>query len=120
MPLVEGHAGHTRAALHVAWSSPRRQSTLPAVTSRCCYLGGFNDGSYGYLAQRQGGTVQARRLHQVQVLDLATTDPDLKVFGGGFSDGSYGYLAPNLNGEVARFRLDVFNQVQVLDPPMPI
>ena len=35
--------------------------------------------------------------------------------GGGFSDGSYGYLAPNLNGEVARFRLDVFNQVQVLD-----
>ena len=60
MPILEGHAGHTRAALHVAWSSPRRQSTLPAVTSRCCYLGGFNDGSYGYLAPYSNGGAKGK------------------------------------------------------------
>ena len=31
---------------------------------------------------------------QVQVLDLAATDPNLKGFLGGFSDGTYGYVAP--------------------------
>ena len=33
---------------------------------------------------------------QVQVLDLTTTDPDLKGFIGGISAGPYGYLAPFL------------------------
>ena len=33
-------------------------------------------------------------LGQVQVLDLAATDPNLKGFFGGFSDGNYGYAAP--------------------------
>ena len=33
---------------------------------------------------------------QVQALDLAATDPNLKGFFGGFSDGTYGYAAPRL------------------------
>ena len=31
---------------------------------------------------------------QVQALDLAATDSNLKGFFGGFSDGTYGYAAP--------------------------
>ena len=33
---------------------------------------------------------------QVQVLDLAATDSNLKGFFGGFSDGPYSYMAPYL------------------------
>merc|ERR1712217_257042 len=55
----------------------------------------------------------------VQVLDLTSTDSDLKGFAGGFSDGTNGYLVPYDNGasqgKVARFNLNTFGDVQVLD-----
>ena len=56
---------------------------------------------------------------QVQVLDLTTTDADLKGFVGGFASGDYGYFVPNANfayfGKVARVDLNDFTTVQVLD-----
>merc|ERR1711972_463491 len=46
-------------------------------------------------------------------------DPDLKGFREGFTDGTYGYLVPHYNGayygKVARFNLNTFGDVQVLD-----
>ena len=54
----------------------------------------------------------------VAVLDLTTTDSDLKGFNGGFSDGTYGYLVPYFNegayfGKVAGFQLSTFSNVAV-------
>ena len=52
---------------------------------------------------------------QVQVLDLADTDPDLKGFVGGFASGGFGYFVPYFNGEyfgkVAQVNLTTFSQV---------
>ena len=36
----------------------------------------------------------------VSVLDLTTTDPDLKGFFGGFTDGAYAYFVPESNGDI--------------------
>ena len=62
------------------------------------------------------------------MLDLTTTDEDLKGFVGGFASGGYGYFVPYSNGphpvgltgpyadgKVARVDLATFSQVQVLD-----
>jgi len=58
-------------------------------------------------------------LGRPQVLNLATTDPDLKGFIGGFTDGRYGYFVPNNNGalfgKVARVDLYDFSTVTVLN-----
>ena len=58
-------------------------------------------------------------LGRPQVLNLATTDPDLKGFIGGFTDGRYGYFVPYNNGayfgKVARVDLSNFSTVSVLD-----
>merc|ERR1712217_663306 len=51
----------------------------------------------------------------VQMLDLTSTDSDLKGFFGGFTDDTYGYLVPTVQGKVARFNLNTFGDVQVLD-----
>ncbi len=56
-----------------------------------------------------------------RTLDLTLTDPALKGFFGGFVAGAWGYLIPKENanvaafGKVARFRLDNYATVQVLD-----
>ena len=59
-------------------------------------------------------------LSKVDVLNLARTDADLGGFDSGFAHGAFGYVLPYRNGngtyaKVARFRLDDFNTVQVLD-----
>jgi len=55
----------------------------------------------------------------VSVLDLTTTDADLKGFWGGFTDGRYGYFVPyyigTFSGKVARVDLSDFSTVSVLD-----
>jgi len=92
------------------------------------FRGGFTDGTYGYLVPYQNeagyhGKVtrfSLRTFNEVKVLDMATTDADLKGFRGGFMDGTYGYVVlhkrrSSFQGKVARFSLRTFNDVQVLD-----
>jgi len=95
---------------------------------------GFHDGTYGYMVPCENQDVGQPRNYNgkvgrfkldtfdgVQTLDLAETDSDLKGFEGGFSDGTYGYVIPRWNGgtfsrsKVARWKLDSFDNVQVLD-----
>jgi len=58
-------------------------------------------------------------LGRPRVLNLATTDADLKGFQGGFTDGCYGYFVPYSNGaysgKVARVDLNNFSSVSVLN-----
>merc|ERR1712190_275041 len=74
----------------------------------------YNGASHGKVARFNLNT-----FGDVQVLDLTSTDSDLKSFAGGFSDGTNGYLVPYDNGashgKVARFNLNTFGDVQVLD-----
>ena len=53
------------------------------------------------------------------MLDLMATDTSLKGFGGGVSDGTDGHGVPEYGGayfrKVARFNLDTFGNVEVLD-----
>ena len=93
------------------------------------FRGGFAAGDYGYFVPNYNNgdfsgkvaRVDLATFSQVQVLDLAATDPDLKGFSGGFTSGGYGYFVPNKNnlgvnfGKVARVDLATFSQVQVLD-----
>jgi len=83
-------------------------------------------GDHGYVVPcyngaRHGkvGRFDLATFSQVQVLDLTSTDGDLKGFNGGFASGGYGYFVPGKNpnpfGKVARVDLDTFSQVQVLD-----
>ena len=86
------------------------------------------DWTWGYVVPRNNsalfGRVARFRLDDfstVQVLNLEATDPLLKGFMGGFTDGTWGYVVPYTNasnapfGRVARFRLDDFSTVQVLN-----
>jgi len=54
-----------------------------------------------------------------RVLDLTSTDADLKGFAGGFTDGRYIYLVPESNGDyfgkVAKIDIHDFATVSVLD-----
>ena len=63
-----------------------------------------NDAYFGKVARFDLATFSA-----VEVLDLTSTDGDLKGFIGGFTDGTHGYLVPHNNGakfgKVARFEL---------------
>jgi len=92
------------------------------------FAGGFSDGTYGYLvpsihALDYFGDIVRFDLQDfstVDVLDLTLTDADLKGFEGGFIDGTHGYVVPCYNGaasfgKVARFKLDGFGSVEVLD-----
>jgi len=92
------------------------------------FRGGFTDGTYGYLVPYKNeagyhGKVTRFSLQSfgdVQVLDVSTTDADLKGFRGGFTDGTYGYIVPHkrrssCTGKIARFSLRTFSDVQVLD-----
>jgi len=92
------------------------------------FRGGFTDGTYGYLVpfQNEAGyhgkvaRFSLRTFSDVQVLDVAAIDADLKGFRGAFTDGTYGYIVPHkrrsfCNGKVARFSLQTFGDVQVLD-----
>ena len=58
-------------------------------------------------------------LARPQVIDLATSDVNLKGFLGGFTDGRYGYFCPYqdsaMSGKVARLDLNDFSTVTVLD-----
>lgn len=95
--------------------------------SSSAFQGGFEDGVWGYCLpgteSETHGTVVRFALDDfatVQVLDLATKDPDLKGFLGGFRHGGWGYVMPYHNsgggfGKVARFNLTDFTTVQVLD-----
>ncbi len=53
------------------------------------------------------------------MVDLRKKDSEMKGLLGGFQDETYGYQVPYHNGayhgKVARFRLDTFGDVQVLD-----
>ena len=92
------------------------------------FCGGFASGGYGYFVPYQNSVgyfgkvarVDLATFSQVQVLDLAATDPDLLGFSGGFASGGYGYFVPTYNyggvsGKVACVVLANFSQVQVLD-----
>jgi len=92
------------------------------------FRGGFTDGTYGYLVpfQNEAGyhgkvaRFSLRTFSDVQVLDVAAIDADLKGFRGAFTDGTYGYIVPHkrrslCNGKIARFSLRTFGDVQVLD-----
>ena len=52
----------------------------------------FNNDYFGKVVR-----VDLATFSQVQVLDLATIDPDLKGFWGGFASGGYGYFVPYSN-----------------------
>jgi len=95
------------------------------------FRGGFTDGTYGYLVPYKNeagyhGKVTRFSLQSfgdVQVLDVSTTDADLKGFRGGFTDGTYGYMVPhtrrfNYPRKIVRFSLRTFGDVQVLDTAM--
>ena len=94
------------------------------ITFLACVL---TSGGYGNFVPNINGTqlgkvaqVGLATFSQVQVLDLAATDADLKGFAGGFASGGYGYFVPHFNngayfGKVARVNLASFSQVQVLD-----
>jgi len=68
-----------------------------------------------YLATRK----PCYALGRPSVLNLASTDADLKGFHGGFTDGRYGYFVPYNNGasfgKVARVDLNDFSSVTVLN-----
>ena len=57
--------------------------------------------------------------YNVSVLDLTSTDADLKGFYGGVTDGRYIYCIPNNNGspsgKIARIDINDFSSVTVLD-----
>ena len=67
--------------------------------------GGFASGDYGYFVPHFNTgeffgklvRVDLETFSQVQVLDLAATDTDLKGFEGGYASGDYGYLVPYNN-----------------------
>ena len=67
--------------------------------------GGFAWDDYGYFVPyyNTGGNsgkmarVELANFSQVQVLDLASMDADLRGFQGGFASGGYGYLVPYNN-----------------------
>ena len=69
------------------------------------FQGGFASGGYGYFVPYRTSflsdgisgkvaRVDLATFSEVQVLDLTTTDPDLKGFFGGFASGDYGYFVP--------------------------
>jgi hypothetical protein len=80
----------------------------------CCYIGGFTDGTSGYLVPYglnnigdNSGTIlkfniDAFTTATTASLDLTTIDPNLKGFIGGFTDGRYGYLVPYVSGGSTR------------------
>jgi hypothetical protein len=91
------------------------------------FIGGFTDGRYGYFVPNYNGSshsgkvvrVDLNDFSTVSVLNLASTDADLKGFYGGFTDGRYGYFVPHYNGsyygKVARVDLNDFSTVSVLN-----
>ena len=94
------------------------------------FLGGFTDDTYGYFVPDYDGVTGVRfgkvarvtlsDFSTVDVLDLSTTDADLKGFTDAFTDGTYGYFVPYYNGvikfgKVARVTLSDFSTVDVLD-----
>jgi len=97
------------------------------------FRGGFTDGTYGYMVPHKRRSschgkiarFSLQTFSDIQVLDMAAADADLKGFRGGFTDGTYGYLVPFKNGryrsgaghhgKIARFNLRTFGDVQVLD-----
>lgn len=91
------------------------------------FQGGFTDGRYGYLVPFYNGSsyfgkvarVDLLDFSTVTVLDLTSTDNDLKGFIHGFTDNRYGYFVPNNNGsvfgKVARVDLTDFSTVAILD-----
>ena len=91
------------------------------------FRGGFTDGRYGYFVPDNNGVVYLGKVARVDltdfstvsVLNLASTDADLKGFYGGFTDGRYGYFVPYNNGvasgKVARVDLTDFSTVSVLN-----
>ena len=91
------------------------------------FYGGFTDGKYVYFVPYHNdddyhgkiARVDLFDFSTVDVLDLTSTDADLKGFVGGFTDGRYGYFAPYKNdsnsGKVARVDLSDFSTVDVLD-----
>ena len=73
------------------------------------FRGGFASGGYGYFVPNYNNAnnpgyhgkvarIDLATFSQVQVLDLTTTDTDLKGFQGGFASGDYGYFVPANNG----------------------
>jgi hypothetical protein len=91
----------------------------------CCYIGGFTDGTNGYLvpfglngvAGNQGRLVRfsmdAFTTAATSSVDVAAVDSNAVGFIGGFTDGRYGYLVPYVNlgtkhGRVARVDLQNF------------
>jgi hypothetical protein len=85
------------------------------------FSGGFTDGRYGYFVPYFNGTpfgkvarvdLQNFAVGGITVLDLASTDGNLKGFRGGFTDGRYGYFAPfdngHSSGKIARVDLQNF------------
>jgi hypothetical protein len=85
-----------------------------------CFLGGFTDGRYGYLAPFEGTKIVRFDLQNftaagVTWLDLAPINTNLRNFNGGFTDGRYGYLVPYYGGsgntpqgKLVRFDLENF------------
>ena len=78
----------------------------PLGANYCCYVGGFTDGTNGYLVPYglnnipdNSGTILRFNIDTFTTaatasLDLTTIDPNLKGFIGGFTDGRHGYLVP--------------------------
>ena len=73
------------------------------------FVGGFTDGRYGYFVPYSNGAYFGKVARVdlnnfaaggITVLNLASTDADLKGFNGGFTDGRYGYFVPYYNGAV--------------------
>jgi hypothetical protein len=87
------------------------------------FIGGFTDGTHGYLVPYFNGKVvrfQLSTFSSIEVLYIATHPHG--GFYGGFTDGLYGYLVPNAPtannvkfGKVVRFALSSFSTYDELD-----
>jgi len=97
--------------------------TSPGWDKAHGFIGGFNDGTYGYLPPygnawtgRTGRKLvrfNMKTFGDMKVLDLGSFGSEAG-WGGGFSDGKYGYVFPLSHSRIARFDLATFSNVKYL------
>ena len=97
----------TKGQLFYGIGKPRVLNLVSTDVDLKGFQGGFTDGRYGYFVPYHNGAgaafgkvarVDLNDFSTVSVLNLVSTDADLKGFWGGFTDGRYGYFVPYYNG----------------------
>jgi len=117
-------------AMHQPAMRPWVMDLASVGPNYCCYIGGFTDGTDGYLVPYglnaiAGFSGRLARFNidrfattQFTSVDIAAVDSNAVGFYGGFTDGRYGYLVPYANlsgkhGRVARVDLQNFTTAGV-------